>query len=135
MSKSNSGYFSGTSGEGKALIAEVQAKGDKINPDDVIGITKDSNGKIIWLEKGHIGGKPSGLAHIMGAHESNFNAKGIASSDISDFVLTAVSKGRIIGYQGKGYGRPIYEVEYFGKTYQVAVTVGDNGYIVGANPR
>ena len=134
MSKSNSGYFSGTSGEGKALIAEVQAKGDKINPDDVIGITKDSTGRIIWLEKGHLGGKPSGLAHIMDAHESNFNSKGIASSDISDFILTAVSKGRIIGYQGKGYGRPIYEVDYLGKTYQVAVTVGDNGYIVGANP-
>ena len=67
--------------------------------------------------------------------EANFNAKGIASTDISDFVLTAVSKGKIIGYQGKGTGRPIYEVEYNGKTYQVAVTVGDNGYIVGANPR
>lgn len=135
MSKSNSGYFTGTSGEGRALIDEVQARGDKINPDEVIGITKDTSGKIIWLEKGHLGGKPSGLAHIIDAHESNFNAKGIASSDISDFVLTAVSKGTIIGYQGKGTGRPIYEVEYNGKTYQVAVTVGDNGYIVGANPR
>lgn len=135
MSKGGSGYFSGTSGEGKALIDEVQANGYKINPSDVIGITKDSSGKIIWLEKGHIGDKPSGLAHIMDSHESNFNAKGIASSDISDFVLTAVSKGRIIGYQGKGTGRPIYEIEYNGKTYHVAVTVGDNGYIVGANPR
>ena len=135
MSKSNSGYFTGTSGEGRALIDEVQAHGDKINPDEVIGITKDSSGKIIWLEKGRLGGKPSGLAHIIDAHESNFNAKGIASSDISDFVLTAVSKGTIIGYQGKGTGRPIYEAEYNGKTYQVAVTVGDNGYIVGANPR
>ena len=63
--------------------------------------TKDSSGKIIWLEKGHLGGKPSGLAHIMDAHEPNFNAKGIASTDISDFVLTAVSKGSIVGYQGK----------------------------------
>lgn len=135
MSKSDSGYFTGTSGEGRALIDEVQAHDDKINPDEVIGITKDSSGRIIWLEKGHLGGKPSGLAHIIDAHEANFNAKGIASADISDFILTAVAKGNIIGYQGKGTGRPIYEVEYHGKTYQVAVTVGDNGYIVGANPR
>ena len=135
MSKGKSGYFSGTSGEGKALIDEVQANGYKINTSDVIGIAKDSSGKIVWLEKGHLGAKPSGLAHIMDSHESNFNAKGIASSDIYDFVLTAVSKGRIIGYQGKGTGRPVYEIEYNRKTYHVAVTVGDNGYIVGANPR
>lgn len=135
MSKGNCGYFSGTSGEGRALIQEVQARGDKINPDEVVGIAKDPTGKIVWLEKGHLDGKPSGLAHIMDAHESNFNAKGIASSDIPDFILTAVSKGKIIGYQGKGIGRPIYEVSYNGKTYEVAVTVGANGYIVGANPR
>ena len=30
MSKSGSGYYSGTSGEGRALISEVQANGDKI---------------------------------------------------------------------------------------------------------
>ncbi len=101
MSKSDSGYFTGTSGEGRALIDEVKANGEKINPSEVIGITKDSSGRIIWLEKGRLNGKPSGLAHIMDAHESNFNAKGIASADISDFVLTAVSKGRIVGYQGK----------------------------------
>ena len=41
MSKGSSGYFSGTSGEGKALIQEVQQKGLKITPDEVIGITKD----------------------------------------------------------------------------------------------
>ena len=135
MSKGSSGYYSGTSGEGRALIDEVQSRGDKINPAEVIGITKDSSGKIVWLEKGRLDRNPSGLAHIKDAHESHFNAKGIASSDIPDFVLTAVSKGHIIGYQGKGTGRPIYEVDYQGKSYHVAVTVGNNGYIVGANPR
>lgn len=135
MSKGNSGYFSGTSGEGKALIAEVQANGDKINPSDVIGIMKNKDGKIVWLEKGHLGNNPSGLAHILDAHESNFNDKGIKTSDIPDFILSAVSEGKIVGYQGKGTGRPIYEIEYNGETQLVAVTVGSNGYIVGANPR
>ena len=63
------------------------------------------------------------------------NSKSVSKNSIADFVLTAVSKGKIIGYQGKGTGRPIYQVEYYGKTYKVAVTVGSNGYIVGANPR
>lgn len=135
MSKGSSHLFSGTSGEGKALIQEVQQKGLKISPDEVIGITKDKNGKTIWLEKGHLDGKPSGLAHIVQEHESDFNDKGIHTSDIADFVLSAVGRGTIIGYQGKGTGRPIYEVTYNGETYHVAVTVGSNGYIVGANPR
>lgn len=135
MSKGNSGYFKGTSGEGRALIDEVVSRGDKITSSDVVGIARTSNDNIVWLEKGHLGQNPSGLAHIVNAHESNFNQKGIASSDISDFVLTAVSKGEIVGYQGKGTGRPIYKVTYNGKEYKVAVTVGSNGYIVGANPR
>ncbi len=48
--------------------------------------------------------------------------------------MTAVTEGKIVGYQGRGTGRPIYEIEYNGKLQRVAVTVGDNGYIVGANP-
>ena len=135
MSKPSSGYFTNTSGAEKSLIAEVQARGDKITSDDVIGIAKDKSGKIIWLERGTLDGKPSGLKHILVAHEDNFNSKGIATADIADFVLTAVTKGEIIGYQGKGTGRPIYKVTYNGKEYKVAVTVGSNGYIVGANPR
>ena len=135
MSKGASGYFSGTSGEGRALIEIVKLKGYKISPENVIGIVKDNSGKIIWLEKGCLDGKPSGLVHILDAHQNDFNAKGIATEDIADLVLTAVSKGRIVGYQGKGEGRPIYEVDYKGEIYQIAITVGDNGYIVGANPK
>ena len=135
MSKGNSGYFTGTSGEGKALIDEVMQRGDKISPNDVIGITKDKSGNIVWLENGHLGEHPSGLAHILDEHESQFNDIGIFTNDISNFVLNAVGKGEIVGYQGKGQGRPIYEVTYNGEKHQVAITVGSNGYIVGANPK
>ena len=69
------------------------------------------------------------------AHETHFNNNGISSDDIADFVLTAVTKGKIVGYQGKGTGRPIFEVTYKGNVKKVAVTIGDNGYIVGANPK
>ena len=123
-----------TSEISRALIAEVQARGDKISPNEVLGITRDSSGQIIWLEKGHLSGKPSGLAHIMHDHEVHFNTKEIASSDIPSLVLTTVAKGKFVGYQGKGTGRAIYEIIYKGKKYKIAVSVGSNGYIVGANP-
>ena len=90
MSKSGSGYYSGTSGEGRALISEVQANGDKINPDDVVEIAKDESGIIIWLENGLLNGKPSGLLHILDAHESDFNNKGISE------VIIVVKKIRLI---------------------------------------
>ena len=53
MSKGSSHLFSGTSGEGKALIAEVVASGEKISPEKVVMITRDPNGKIVWLETGN----------------------------------------------------------------------------------
>ena len=40
-----------------------------------------------------------------------------------------------MGYQGRGTGRPIYEFVYNGEVRQVAITVGSNGFIVGANPK
>lgn len=52
ISKSDSGHFKGTAGQGKTLIDEVAARGDKINPSEIIGFTKDNQNKIVWLEKG-----------------------------------------------------------------------------------
>lgn len=42
---------------------------------------------------------------------------------------------KIVGYQRLGMGRPIYEIVLNGQKQRIAVTVGSNGYIVGANPR
>lgn len=41
----------------------------------------------------------------------------------------------MIRYQGKQKTRTVYEVTFNDKTQYTAVTVGDNDYIVGANPR
>ena len=41
---------------------------------------------------------------------------------------------KIVGYQGKGNGRPIYEFIYKGKKQRVAITTGNNGFVIGANP-
>jgi hypothetical protein len=50
---------------------------------------------------------------------------------VADYVLTAVTKGKVVGMQRT---RPIYEFQWNGATHRLAVTVGDNGFIVGANP-
>ena len=130
MSKGSSHLFSGTSGEGKALISEVVASGEKISPEKVVMITRDPNGKIVWLESGNT---KSGLEHIINKHGHEFNGRGIANNDIPDYVLEAVYQGNVVGTQGKRNPRTIYEFVYNGKTQRIAVQVGSNDYIVGAN--
>lgn len=130
MSKGNSHLFTGTSGAGKALIAEVQKNGDKISPDDVVMITKDPNGKIVWMETGN---SRSGLEHIIDRHGSEFNGKGISNDNIPNYILEAVHQGNIVSTQGKRNPRTVYEFTYNGKKHRIAVQVGSNGYIVSAN--
>lgn len=67
-------------------------------------------------------------------YADDFAAKGIPQNQIQDLVMEALSKGEIVGYQGKGQGRPIYEVVFNGQKQRIAIAVGNNGFIVGANP-
>ena len=53
---------------------------------------------------------------------------------VGQFVFEAATTGKIIGYQGKGTTRPIYELMFEGRPHKVGVTVASNGFIVGANP-
>lgn len=135
MSKAISGEFSGTKGEGAALISQLEAQGEKFEKESVVAITKNSSGDIIWLEKGHLGDRASGLAHIVDAHGADFAKQKISEEEIPQYVMTAVKYGTIVGYQGRGQGRPIYEFTYEGTTRRIAITIGSNGYVVGANPK
>ncbi|MDA3643702.1 WXG100 family type VII secretion target [Saccharopolyspora indica] len=115
------------------LIEEAQAQGHKVSPDKVLEIGKDPNGRIVWLEEGHTGGdRPAGLAHIKEKAKA-YTDKGIPYDEIGTFVHRAATEGRFTGFmQGAKPGRPIFELEYGGATHYVAVTVGSNGFIVGA---
>jgi len=90
------------------------------------------NGKTIWLETGS---PTAGLRHIVGEHGPEFAQRGISELDIPDVVFSALQRNNIVGYQGRGAGRPIYEFDYRGQTYRLAITIGGNGFIVGANFR
>ena len=58
----------------------------------------------------------------------------MAKAQVPDVVMKAVTKGKLVDYQGAGTGRPIYEITINGQPQRIAVTTGNNGFIVGANP-
>ncbi|MFJ5159786.1 hemagglutinin repeat-containing protein [Pantoea sp. NPDC088449] len=116
----------------KSLFKEMTNQGIKFTPENVVGVAKDNSGRIIFLEKGN---SKAGLQHIVEGHGSQFAQIGVSEARIPDVVMKAVTDGKVVGYQGTGTGRPIYETMINGKKYNIAVTVGNNGYIVGANLR
>lgn len=114
--------------ERQDLLAELRHNGVKHNPEDIVAIGRDSTGKIIFLETGNA---RAGLAHITSRHASDFANIGVPEQKIPSLVLAAATEGRVVGMQRT---RPIYEVWFEGRVYKVAVSVGNNGFIVGANP-
>lgn len=48
--------------------------------------------------------------------------------------MAAVTTGTFLMYQGTVQPRYVYEVIFNGQRQYIAVSVSDNGYIVGANP-
>jgi len=119
--------------EKAALIAELKQREIKHTPENIICIAKTSDGKIVFLEVGNLG---SGLQHILRNHILQFADQGIPQNQIPDAIITALTQGQIVGYQGKAHQtpRPIYEFVFNGETKYLAVQVANNGYIVSANP-
>ena len=115
--------------EREELIGQLRARGVKHNPDDILGIARLSDGKIVFLESGNDG---AGWQHIRKQHAENFAARGIPENQIIDAVMAAVINGRILGNQGRS--RTVYEIEFNGAIQYISVEVASNGYIVGANP-
>lgn len=112
------------------MLDELAGSRVKYSPDDVLAVTRTADGKLFWLETGN---SKAGMQHILD-HADDFARKGIPQNKIQDLVMESLTNGKIVGYQGKGTGRPIYEVMFEGKTYHTAITSGNNGFIVGANP-
>ena len=72
--------------------------------------------------------------HSVDAHGEDFANIGVSQVKIPDVVMQAATQGKLVGYQGAGTSRPIYEITINGQTQRIAVTTGNNGFIVGANP-
>jgi hypothetical protein len=116
------------------LLAELGQRGIKHTPENIVAIARDPSGRVVFLETGKGGKGGAGLAHVLEEHADDFARRGISQDQIPDAVMTAVTEGKIVGYQGRSTGRPIYEFTFNGETHYVAVSVGSNGFVVGANP-
>jgi RHS repeat-associated protein len=115
----------------RAEAVKALAKaGVKHTPQNIVSIGRVL-GKVVSLE---IGTAEKGLEHIIKEHAADFAAKGVEVGEIPEVVMKAVTEGELIGFQGKGPGRPIVQIMHNGRPLRIAVTVGDNGFIVGANP-
>ena len=114
------------------LLTELAVSGEKHNPDDIVAITRSSENKLVWLENGT---DRAGLNHIVVEHANDFEKQGVLQKDLPRYIMSAIESGKIVGYQGRGTGRPIYEFVYNGEVCRIAITVSDNGFIVGANPK
>lgn len=119
--------------EKAALIAELSQAGINHTPEKIVRIAKLADGKIVFLEEGD---DRRGLQHIL-AKANQFAKVGIAQDEIPDAVMEAAITGTIVGYQGKSHDRPraIYQFIFKGERKYISLSVSDNGYIVGANPR
>jgi hypothetical protein len=112
------------------LVAKLQSMGIAFNRKDLLWITTMPGGKLAFLETGNVS---AGLTHVIARHGVEFADNGIALRDLPDLIRQALSDGKVIGYQGSDTGRPIYEIMYNGVERHVAITVGSNGFVVGAN--
>ena len=114
-----------------ALINELATNGVKFTRENIVATTRSPSGQIVFLETGN---SRAGLQHIIGEHGNDFAIIGVSQTEIPSVVMQAVTQGRIVGYQGVGTGRPIFETVINGQPQRIAVTVSNNGFVVGANP-
>lgn len=105
----------------------------KFNAEEVLFIDKIGE-KFVFLERGVQNEEKkqgAGYKHIL-THAKEFKQNNISIAKLPYVLFSSLSKNNIIAYQGKGKGRPIFEAE--NEKIGIAITVGSNGYIVGANP-
>lgn len=119
----------------RALQQKLAEKHIKFDEDALLEIDQNPNGEIFFLERGNA---RAGYKHVL-SHADDFKRKGISVAKLPKFLLFALKQNEQVGVQGankKTRGRPVYKGTLLGKNthVEVAITVGNNGFIVGANP-
>lgn len=137
MGSGISGGYSNTKGassSSEALVKQLEQSGVKFSKKDMVFVTKDKTGQVVWLEKGN---ESSGLQHIVSRHADDFQSKhGVSKSQISNHLNDVFTSGKVeYSRITQKNGRTGYErlYSYNGK-YYLQTGVGTNGYIVSAYP-
>jgi hypothetical protein len=118
-----------------ALISKLKAANIKYDTDTLIEINEDRLGNVIFLERGN---DKAGYKHLL-THLNEFKQKSVTPAIMPKLIMNTLVEGEVVGYQGKGKGRAIYRSTFFAtqndaRFMDIAITVGSNGFVVGANP-
>lgn len=122
-------FISRIGSRAEPYLEELEQSGVKYNAKDIVGIVKNPNGVLSWLETGN---SRAGLQHIMERHSQDFSRWGLTSEDkVGKFIMDTVQKGGGTSLEGGG---TIYNVVVNGVSKQLMVVSGSNGFIVTAHP-
>ena len=109
------------------LMEELAQSGVKYTPEDVLMVTKNSDGDLLWLETGN---EDAGLTHILRRHEGDFERRGIGTEGLPNLLNEIlVTSPDSIKQTKRGY-EAVYTYE--GMQYKVAY--GTNGFVVSFYP-
>ena len=117
------------------LLDDMEARGVKFTRNNVIFVTMDSSGQVVWLESGS---KTAGFAHIEARGHTGQIAKkfGVTEAEVPRLLRNVIRDGRIVSNKiRKSNGREGYEriYEYNGGHILLA-GIGLNGFMVSAYP-
>ncbi|WQF78573.1 hypothetical protein CDEST_03587 [Colletotrichum destructivum] len=134
----------------KRVIRNIQTDGHKITADKTVRAWRvpmtsefptppkaTRRPPNMWLEEGN---QKSGLQHMTGeqAKIRTFEGVGIPAASqrekIPILAEAATTAGRHITTQGRRNDRPIMSTYVDGRVMKTAITVAENGYVVGVNP-
>lgn len=117
------------------MFSELDKNNVKYTKENVIFITRDATGQIVFLETGNEG---AGLKHILQRHSQNFkDTFHINADQIPIYLKNVVRYGKIVSNEivirngRKGVERRYY----YNGNYYVITAIGLNGFIVSAYPR
>ncbi|MBQ7256838.1 MAG: hypothetical protein IJS60_04015 [Abditibacteriota bacterium] len=118
------------------LVLELKKKGVKFTEEDLLFVTRDSSGEIVFLEKGNPG---AGLEHIIngtedsGNHKNKFKDKlNLEKEDIGIAIYKFIKEDNIINVKpSKDNGK---NVIYCLNNKYLHIVIASNGFIVTAYP-
>ena len=108
-----------------SLMDELMNSGEKCNIDEVIVVTKTTDGSLLWLEQGN---EKKGLTHILQRHANDFASQDV--EDVPRLIIEVLNTKPI--KKGQNEKGPYADYTLNGNTYRLAY--GTNGYIVSFYP-
>ena len=121
--------------EDEKLFAELDRNNVKYTKENVLFITRDGTGQVIFLETGN---ELAGFKHILKGHADDFKrALNLEKEQIPAYLKNVVRYGKVTSNEIiMRKGRPGFSREYYynGK-YYILTGIGTNGFMISAYPK